>query len=161
MKICKLIIIWLFVSAISGCGIQKTLDMGSSSMEPTIMKGDKVTSEITISVPKLERFDMVIFRPPIAPDAFFVFRVIGLPNEHLQLSKDNHPIINGSPVIAPNGIMYIESAGDRKGGFTDIRLKDDEYFLVGDNVNIANDSRFIGPINELDIAGKVIKIQKQ
>jgi len=129
--------------------------MPSSSMEPTIPANSKVT--IDYSTYKTEppaRFDIVAFHPPVYTNAIFLFRVIGLPGETVQI-KTNGILIDEKEIIPPNGLKYIP----RIPGTNDITLNSTEYFLLGDNTKNARDCRYFGPINKTTIIGKVIKIE--
>jgi signal peptidase I len=105
----------------------------------------------------LERQWPTVFRYPKDPSKFFIKRVIGLPGEKIEISNNKVIIFNKDN---PNGFFLDESAylgSDVKtAGDLILNLKDDEYFVMGDNRMFSSDSRYWGPIKVDDIVGKVI-----
>lgn len=134
-----------------------------------------------LPVRKIRRGDVVIFRPPHQSHADYIKRVIGLPGDELVLTHD--PSRNGVRV-AVNGERLPESyrtsvagpvtaetdAGwtvnctgvppeQRRGWFeTKLRLGPDQYFMMGDNRNDSEDSRFWGPVDAERIRGRALFI---
>ena len=80
-----------------------------------------------------------------------VKRIIGLPNDEIEY-KDNKLYINGK--------YYEESFLDKNQYTQDlkIKLKNDEYFLLGDNRLNSSDSRVLGPFHAKEIKTKGIFI---
>lgn len=109
---------------------------------------------------KLERSEVVVFRYPKNPSQFFIKRTIGLPGEKVEIKSGQIIIYNSDN---PNGKLLDESAYLSKNVKTTtalddfvITLKDDEYFVMGDNRMYSSDSRVWGPVPDADIMGKVI-----
>ena len=126
--------------------------MHSRSMEPTIPAGAKLsinTDAYKTAQPRRNEF--VAFRPSLIARDVFVFRVVALPGEHVALTSAGL-WVNGKQQVHPEGLKY--SAGTRDE--IDLTLKADEYFILGDNTEIALDSRFLGPAHKLNILGKVV-----
>jgi len=110
------------------------------------------------SFKELERGDAIVFRYPKSPKQFFIKRVIGLPGEKIE-------IINGMVKIYddkyPEGFILDESEylADTKTPSNDkvsMQLKEDEYFVMGDNRPASHDSRSWGPLKQDKIMGKVL-----
>ena len=153
MKTPILFLIFALVSI--GCS-KRTLDMPSASMEPTIPAGSIVTIDYSAFRSALpERFDIVAFRPPTPPHAIFAFRVVGLPNEKVQITPDG-VFIDGQKVTPPNGLKYEPRSSDTNL----VELNPTEYYLLGDNTARAMDSRYLGPIENNMILGKIIGIEQ-
>jgi len=109
---------------------------------------------------KLQRADVVVFRYPKNPSQFFIKRVIGLPGEKVEIKNGQVIIYNQAN---PEGVFLDESVYISKNiktvaGMDDfvISLKEDEYFVMGDNRAYSSDSRVWGPVPSSDIMGKVI-----
>lgn len=112
-----------------------------------------------------QRWDLVIFRPWENPDQLYVKRLVGLPGEEV-IVKEGKVWINGEPQTPPPEIAelkYLEAgekmefAPDRRWATADrpTKLRDDEYFVLGDFSNRSMDSRYNGPITRDDLAGVV------
>ena len=151
----KLIYIALCAMALCGCS-KRDHDAPSSSMEPTIPAGSKVTIDYTAyqSV-QPARFDIVAFRPPAQPNDIFTFRAIALPGETVQLTE-TALLIDGKKVSPPDGLKYTPASS----GINQTNLNATQFFLLGDNTAKARDSRYLGPINRTNILGKVTRIEQ-
>ncbi len=129
-------------------------------MSPTINPYDGlIADEITHKLgTEFERFDIVVFESPPVPwdnnqRTKFVFRIIGLGGEKVELKKGK-VFINDKPLEEP--FQKAESNDD----FASIVIPESEYFLLGDNRPNSWDSRFWKPatIKREDIYGKIIEI---
>ena len=152
---------------LSSCDTRNVeMDFPSQSMDPTIPAGSKIIVDIRAYVSDApKRFDMVVFTPPNEPDRKFGFTVVGLPGETIKLDG-NGLIIDGARIKNPNGIQYIAANRDKRMAPLDgIKIRNeeslgpDQYFVLGDNVTNALDSRYFGPIGRRAILGKIIKIE--
>jgi signal peptidase I len=130
--------------------------VNGASMGPTFHSGEYLIvdqlSYKTFSEPK--RGSVVIFRYPEDPSKFFIKRIIGLPGEILEINEDDIKITNGEN---PQGFfMEEEYILHEKRDFFKIELKDDEYFVMGDNRASSSDSRIWGPLKKELIVGRPI-----
>jgi len=102
-----------------------------------------------------QRGDIVILRPPTNNTTDFIKRVIALPGERL-LIRDGVVYINGHRLDEP----YLPEAWTLQTNPQPWRLGDgalipaNQYFVMGDNRNKSQDSRFFGPITRDRIDGK-------
>ena len=123
-----------------------------SSMSPILNSGDEVLiNRFVYDLGSPERFDIVVFQKD--KSSYNTKRIIGLPGETVQI-KNNRIYINGSPLSAEGNLGYAAIAGAAE---YPIELGDDEYFLMGDNRDSSEDSRFagIGNIKDSQLIGKV------
>jgi len=133
------------------------LEVNGGSMKPTLNSGDVVLIDrlaYDLGTPK--RFDIAAFsRDGAGPN---LKRIIGLPGETVQI-KDNKIYIDGEILKAEGALSMATIAGIAE---YPVELGEDEYFLLGDNRESSEDSRFqsIGNVKRDQLFGKVwLKIQ--
>lgn len=145
------------VVAITFCIItfvgQRTIVDGSS-MEPTLSDGDNlIVDKISYRFHDPERFDIIIFPYKFDDSENYIKRIIGLPGETVWIDSSGTIYINGEKLPEDYGLETIQNAGLAASPIT---LGDDEYFVLGDNRNNSEDSRFpdVGLIKRSDIIGR-------
>jgi signal peptidase I len=149
----------------------------SGSMENTLLIGDHlIMSRIgyDAGVPftnwhvplwrNPRRRQVIIFKPPYAPDATdLIKRTIGLPGDTIDL-RDGTVYINGQKFDEPYTIGVTESAppGSAPPGYADIKfpyhVPNNCYFAMGDNRTNSYDSRVWGCVPRNDIIGTPVMI---
>src|SRR5947209_18212863 len=106
MKLLTLTII-ILSGFLFGCSVltKDTVVFQGTSMEPNIHNGDKLSVERFDLGGKFEvkRGDVIVFRYPNDPSKFYIKRLIGLPNETVEI-RDDAVFINGSRLEEP----YVE-----------------------------------------------------
>ena len=108
----------------------------------------KLTRQDRVLTNKLiapRRWDLIVFRNPEDPAQNYVKRLVGFPNETLQL-KEGSVWIDGKRLVPPphlKGIQYAAEMPHALGinGVLPIPLGPDEYFVLGDNTMNSLDSR--------------------
>ena len=99
-----------------------------------------------------QRGDIVILRPPTNNSTDFIKRIIALPGERL-LIRDGTVYINGHKLVEPYLPEEWTIDGTWNNGVEAV-IPANEYFVMGDNRNRSQDSRFFGPISRDRIDGK-------
>ncbi|HET7587237.1 MAG TPA: signal peptidase I [Gammaproteobacteria bacterium] len=125
-----------------------------------------------------QRGDVVVFRPPWQPDQTWIKRIIGLPGDHI-VYRNETLYINGNrisdtplgwysgPTVAEARVS-VEHLGDddhkiltmpnvpsKEGSWT---VPPNEYFVMGDNRDNSEDSRYMGFVPEKAMVGKAFFI---
>lgn len=132
---------------------QRTIVDGSS-METTLQNGDNlIIDKISYRFKDPERYDIIVFPYKYKENTDYIKRIIGLPGETVYIDSYGRIYINGVVLKEDYGAAKIKESG--MAGST-ITLGDDEYFVMGDNRNHSEDSRFedVGPIKRKDIIGR-------
>jgi signal peptidase I len=141
----------------------------SGSMEPTLMKNDRVlVNKLSYDLHDVNRGDVVVFkRPPEEQGNIedLIKRVIALPGETISF-RDGAVFIDDRELSEPylkeplSTDSFTESIRNCEGSapFT-CTLPEERVFVMGDNRRDSRDSRFFGPIEESSIVGRAfIKI---
>ncbi len=126
--------------------------VAGNSMAPALESGDVVLmNRLPAVLFGPDRFDLVVFEREDRKTN--VKRVIGLPGETIQITG-GYIYIDGKPLEAEDGLSEVSLAGLAEHPIT---LGKDEYFLLGDNRESSEDSRFIniGNVNREQIIGSV------
>lgn len=133
--------------------------VSGDSMNPALNDGNIVIVDKTIEENEYERFDIVAFEYMYDNSDIYIKRIIGLPNETIEII-DNVIYIDGEKLSEYYGAFSdIESSPDIASYFSDYpktKLGVDEYFVIGDNRYVSDDSRNFGAITADSILGKAI-----
>lgn len=108
-----------------------------------------LVDEISFRFRQPERGEVIVFRAPTEPSSRYIKRIIGLPNETIEI-KNGSIFISGKLL---DESTYLPSEVLTSGN-TEITLKDNEYFVLGDNRPFSSDSRSWGILPEENIIGK-------
>ncbi|MBE5905756.1 MAG: signal peptidase I [Lachnospiraceae bacterium] len=134
---------------------QRTVVVGES-MRETLQDGDNlVVDKISYAIHDPERFDIIVFPYEYSEETYYIKRIIGLPGETVQITADGTIMIDGKELKEDYGREVMEVRGLAAKPIT---LGEDEYFVLGDNRNESEDSRYedVGLIKRKDIIGRAI-----
>jgi signal peptidase I len=130
----------------------------------------------------VHRGDIIIFHYPVDPATHLIKRVVGLPGDHLRL-HDNHVYINGQPLNEPYAVYRPSPPDPFRDSFPrferaidpdinpawwirmhtlmdhgELIIPAGDYFVLGDNRNGSDDSRYWGFVPRSNIVGKPLFI---
>ncbi len=135
----------------------------TGSMEHNLLIGDHLIVNKMVFAPTLTGFerailpdraikrgDVVVFKFPQDPERDFVKRVIGLPGDRLELHR-KQVYINGQAIPQPY-VEFLEppssdgppKVDDLREEYGPVTVPTDQYFMMGDNRDNSQDSRYWG-----------------
>ncbi len=115
------------------------------------------------AIDSIKRFDIVVCKYPNSDSSYKIKRIIATPNETFYInntdSKGSLYVLNSSDTFEII-TQPIDEAMIKKGSYPNdyaspTTLKEDEYFVLGDNRANSYDSRNVGPIKKEYIVGVV------
>ena len=166
-KIIKEIIVWLLLIVLTitasyfiTTNVFVKTAVAGVSMEPTLMEGQVViVNKIEYYLKSPKRNDVIVYKQSNREHSYYeIKRVIGLPGETVKI-KNGIIYINDEVLKEKIKTETIENAGLAEEG---IKLDDNEYFVLGDNRNDSEDSRFasVGNVLKNEILGKAVAVEK-
>ncbi len=152
----------------------------TGSMEQNLLIGDHLLvnkfvfgpavsplERVLLPIGTIERGDIIVFKYPEEPDRDFIKRVIGLPGETIELrAKKVH--VNGVPLEEPyvhflqlpraeSGLHEVTSFDVRE-NYGPVTIPPNQYFVMGDNRDNSQDSRYWGFLPRAYVKGKALLI---
>ncbi len=151
---------WLITQHIAQATVVPT-----ESMSPTILVGDhffldKVafpanypqTLQKYLPTRTIKRGEILAFWSPETPDLRLVKRVIGLPGETIEL-RNRIVYINGRKLDEPYAVYTDSRNIQRRDNMPPVTIPADSFFMMGDNRDNSNDSRFWGVAHREEVIG--------
>jgi signal peptidase I len=148
----------------------------TGSMKPNLLVGDHLIVNKFMFAPTafglerallpmrpIARGDIIVFKFPEEPERDFIKRVIGLPGDTLEL-KNQTVLINGQALTEPYAHYLFPPAaegqmeGDPRRKYGPVTVPDGHYFMMGDNRDDSQDSRFWGFLPESYVKGRALFI---
>ena len=124
------------------------------SMEPNLHDQDQVLlDKLTYKFRNPERYEIIVFPGPEREGQLFVKRVIALPGETVRIT--NGKVYVNNKEVKDYSKDHTTDPCELK---TTMHLSRDEYFVLGDNRDNSNDSRYkeVGPVKRSKIIGRII-----
>jgi signal peptidase I len=152
LKFVLVIVVCYFIAVISNAIFLEQIVVYGNSMASNLNDGEfGLADKQFYKISKLERFDVVVIKQD---DSMIIKRVIGLPNEKIEYI--NGVLKINDQIVEENFIDESTKKNTNRNDLSiSVTLKDDEYYVLGDNRLVSYDSRNIGPIKFDDIKGRV------
>jgi len=120
-----------------------------------------------LPVGTIKRGDILVFKYPVEPDRDFIKRVIDLPGETVEL-REKKVYINGKPLDEPY-VHFLQPPGaeselhevtsfDVRERYGPVTVPANQYFMMGDNRDNSQDSRYWGFMPRENVKGKALLI---
>jgi signal peptidase I len=174
-SICVAVILALFARTF----IVQAFKIPTGSMENNLLVGDHLLVNKFVVGPTLSRFedallpvdtidrgDILVFKYPEEPERDFIKRVIGLPGEALEL-RNKKVYIDGVPLEESYVRFLVPARDDPDSGanafdvrfnYGPVTVPDEHYFMMGDNRDNSEDSRYWGFVPRNYVKGKALFI---
>ncbi|MFH1289983.1 MAG: signal peptidase I, partial [Nanoarchaeota archaeon] len=129
------------------------------SMEPNYHSGDYlIVDELSYRLRSPERGEVIVLKFPFDPSQRFIKRIVGLPGETVEV-KDGKVVVYGKTSEGREAMVLDESEyiplDLQTPGSVRVDLKEQEYFVLGDNRPFSSDSRKWGVLEKELIVGRV------
>jgi signal peptidase I len=136
--------------------------VSGGSMSPTLQQGDRILVRKGSYGP--ERGDVIAYRKPFDPDVKYLHRVAALGGQTIEVRSDGiwvdgerlseKPFADMKDILpAPPSLLDRACATEGK----PLTVPHGHLFLLGDNINNALDSRYLGPVTLEAVVGKAYK----
>jgi len=169
-SICVAVILALFVRTF----VVQAFKIPTGSMEKNLLIGDHLlvnkfvfaptlsAAERTIlPIDEITRGDIIVFKYPEEPDRDFIKRVVGMPGDTIEL-KQKRVYVNGKRLDEPY-VQYLSPPDESSEQDFDVRVQygpvtvpADHYFMMGDNRDNSQDSRYWGFLPRSYVKGKAL-----
>jgi signal peptidase I len=152
----------------------------TGSMEENLLIGDHLlvnkfvfgptetpVERALLPVGTIGRGNVIVFKYPEEPDRDFIKRVIGLPGETVEV-RDKKVYINGQPLDEPyvhfllppssDSSFHEVTSFDVRERYGPVTVPPNQYFVMGDNRDNSQDSRYWGFLPRDNVKGKALLI---
>src|SRR5919201_4660647 len=152
----------------------------TGSMEQNLLIGDhllvnkfefgptgSVIERTLLPIGTIRRGDVIVFKYPVEPDRDFIKRVIGLPGETVEI-REKKVFINGKQLDEPYVHFLLPPANasefnevtsfDVRERYGPVTVPPNQYFVMGDNRDNSQDSRYWGFLPRELVKGKALVI---
>ncbi len=159
-EILQIVIISLIIVIPFRAYIAQPFLVSGPSMDDTFANGEYlIVDELTYRFHGPQRGDVVIFKYPLDTKKYFIKRIIGLPGETVEIKNDIVTIcqsdcqtdINKFSLVEP--YIKLDKLNPPRPNNV-VTLRNDEYFVLGDNRPVSSDSRIWGPVKKELITGR-------
>lgn len=157
------VLIAVVIAVILRMFVVQAYRVSSGSMEHTLLEGDFLfVNKFAYRFAEPQINDIIVFEFPMNPTKDFIKRIVAGPGQTVEV-KDKALLIDGQavPIMAgmfhsdPDTLPELFSSRDQ---FGPMQVPADHYFVMGDNRDDSQDSRFWGFLDKSHIKGKALFI---
>ncbi len=166
----RAIILAFILAGVIRVEVASSYQIPSGSMLPTLVVGDRIlvnkivyglkiplTGRRVLPLGELKRSEIIVFETPFDSPDPYIKRVIGLPGERVEII-DKQVFIDGRPLREPYARFTDPNVLPRSLGLRDnfgpIVIPPGKLFVMGDNRDNSNDSRFWGLVDLTKVIGR-------
>ena len=169
-SICVAVILALFVRTF----VVQAFKIPTGSMENNLLIGDHLLvnkfvfaptmtglEEAVLPIDSVRRGDIIVFKYPEEPERDFIKRVIALPGETIELRKKR--VYIDDAVMDEPYVRFLVSPDEAGEGNFDVRVQygpvtvpEEHYFMMGDNRDNSEDSRYWGFLPQEYVKGRAL-----
>jgi len=160
----------------------QAFNIPSGSMKPTLLVGDFIlVNKLVYRFTEPRRGDIVVFKWPLNPKIDFIKRIIGMPGDTIEI-RGHRVFINGKELplklvgkdkdgeyerliyeeTLPNGVKHLialyKNPPVPRVNLPPTKIPENAYFVMGDNRDNSEDSRYWGFLYRDNIVGKAFVI---
>ena len=169
-SLCVAVILALFVRTF----VVQAFKIPSGSMENNLLIGDHLLvnkfvvgptwtglERTLLPIDQIRRGDIIVFKHPEDPDRDLIKRTIGLPGEAIEL-RNKQVYVNGTPLDEPyvHFLFPIDASDisevDVRRNYGPVTVPAGHYFMMGDNRDNSEDSRYWGFMPRDYVKGKAL-----
>jgi signal peptidase I len=149
----------------------------TGSMKPNLLVGDHLLvnkfaygpaafglERVLLPMRDIRRGDVIVFKYPEDPERDFIKRVIGLPGDAVEL-RNQTVYVNGTALeesyahyLFPPAENDEVASGDLRRRYGPVTVPDDHFFMMGDNRDDSQDSRYWGFLPRSFVKGRALFI---
>ena len=153
----------------------------TGSMEENLLIGDHLlvnkfifgptaspVERLVMPIGTIARGNIVVFKYPEEPDRDFIKRVIGLPGETVEV-RDKKVYVNGQPLDEPyvhflqppvstDSAFHEVTSFDVRERYGPVTVPPNQYFVMGDNRDNSQDSRYWGFLPQAYVKGRAVMV---
>ena len=153
------VVIALLLAFVIRTFVVQTFWIPSGSMQPNLTINDRIMAyKLFYGINQVKRGNVIVFKFPLNPKQDFVKRVIGLPGDKIEV-RDKQVYVNGNKLEEPY-VVHRDgwNTGVPRDQYEPVTVPPDSLFVLGDNRDSSEDSRYWGFVPAKNIVGRAFLV---